>query len=371
MRILIPVFNFTSSGGSRVLSQFANYWIKAGHEVTFLCLTSSPSPYFPTAAEIKRFDLNGCIKGGKTDANLKNSIMIFLHLGIIVEQRAMIKALNELSCGYDIVLANHALTAWPVHFSNIKARKFYYIQAYEADYFLANKNLKSKLLAYYCGMSYGLNDLWKIVNSPTYYSYKRLQSSKFVTCGIDLSLYYPKEIEKINFSKAKIKFGVIGRPQIFKGTTYALEAYKLVRKRLGNKVELHIAFGSAEFANEELGIFISEPHGDSYLADYYREMDIVLAPGLSQYGAVHYPVIEAMACGTPIVTTYYLPANESNAWLVEPGNVDNLAATMMAILTNVELACQKRQLALQSITSFDWNVVSNKMLNYFQTSIQG
>ena len=62
MKILIPSFGFAKSGGFRVLSQFANYWIKLGHEVTFLCSSNSIEPYFPTDAEIIWFNDKGVVE---------------------------------------------------------------------------------------------------------------------------------------------------------------------------------------------------------------------------------------------------------------------------------------------------------------------
>jgi len=35
------------------------------------------------------------------------------------------------------------------------------------------------------------------------------------------------------------------------------------------------------------------PGNDTELADYYRSVDILIAPGTVQHGAPHYPVMEA------------------------------------------------------------------------------
>lgn len=367
MKILIPIFKFSNSGGSRVLSQFANYWIAQGHEVTFVCLQLSSPPYYPTQAQIMCYDINGHLN---STTSVKISPIVkclqFLHLGLVAEQRAMQRCITTLGSKYDVILATHALTAWPVHFAKVSSRKFYYIQAYETDYFMANGGLINRLLALYCAKTYALDDLEKIVNAPIYYSYKNLIADKFVACGLDLNSYYPKPLESITFDKDTIKIGAIGRLQIFKGTSYVLDAFKILRNKLGSKVELHLAFGNIELEDKENGVFIATPSGDQYLANYYREMDIIIAPGTSQYGAIHYPVIEAMACSTPIITTYYLPANECNAWLVAPHSISSIVDEVSLLINSPELAKKKASLALASIQSFEWNIVASKMLTFFQ-----
>jgi len=52
MRIIIPVLGFGRAGGNRVLSEFANEWVKQGCKVDFLCPDSSDEVYFPTSARV-------------------------------------------------------------------------------------------------------------------------------------------------------------------------------------------------------------------------------------------------------------------------------------------------------------------------------
>ncbi|WP_341479706.1 glycosyltransferase [Clostridium algidicarnis] len=67
------------------------------------------------------------------------------------------------------------------------------------------------------------------------------------------------------------------------------------------------------------------PDGDDNLADYYRNLDILVAPGHIQLGAIHYPVIEAMACNVPVITTGYYPANDENSFIVPVKRPDKIA----------------------------------------------
>ena len=128
MKIIIPlVGSFGKSGGFRVLSQLANHWIKDGHEVCFLSYINTDDPYFPTKAEILYYDNSGEIKEAKDQQHPKAI------LGMFSMRNALKKALNKLEA--DVVLASHCFTALPVKKSSIKAKKFYYVQAYEPDFF--------------------------------------------------------------------------------------------------------------------------------------------------------------------------------------------------------------------------------------------
>ena len=76
-------------------------------------------------------------------------------------------------------------------------------------------------------------------------------------------------------------------------------------------------FGSSDLINEKKKYFSFKPNCDSELADYYRSIDILIAPSFLQLGAYHYPVIEALACGTAVITAGYLPGNKYNSWILK------------------------------------------------------
>ena len=360
MRILIPILGFAKSGGFRVLSQFANYWSKSGHEVSFLCSSNSINPYFPTEAKIIWFnDKNEIVDTNKFEKKKP--------LNVFIKQIALYKVLSKYANEYDIVLANHSLTALPVNMAKIKAKKFYYVQAFEPDYYVSRKTLIGKFLYHYSNYTYKLKNLDIIVNAPVYYSYKSIEANKYVPCGLDLEVYYPKNINAINFEKETIKIGAIGRVESFKGTTFVIEAFTKIKqnKLFNKKMELYLAFADIKTENHESSIFVLTPKSDSELADFYRSMDIIIAPAIGQFGAIHYPVIESMACGTPIITTYFMPAHEGNAWLVSPQNSDSIISQIESIISNSKIVKEKAYHAIYDIQQFNWSIIANKMISYF------
>lgn len=353
MKVLIPLTNFGPQGGFRVLSELANHWIAMGHCVEFLAHKSSIAPYFPTVAKVSWFDNNG--KRVLTN-DLQYAKPLFRVLTIL---NALIRAIN--SAEYDVILANQSLTALPVFLSKKCSKKFYYIQAYEPEYYLGYSP-KIIFLRFLSRLSYNLG-LKHIVNSPLYFNYKEIKSERFVYPGIDFSIFKPQ----IKESKKQFVVGCVGRIEPFKGTLYVLEAFKKLRRN-NSDLMLHVAFGAKELESESDGIKVIQVSNDRELSSFYSSVDVIVAPGTVQLGAVHYPVIEAMACKTPVITTGYYPAADDNAWIVPIKDSDSIAVKIGQIMEDRSLAENKAEKAYLQVQELDWNIVSEKMLAYFENA---
>lgn len=354
MKIIIPLaVQFGSQGGYRVLSELANNWLKQGHEVIFLVYKNYDKPYFPTQAKIVKYNAYGELVKNDVTTNDKN------FLGTIQLRKALKKALDKLSA--DVVLATQCFTAAPVYKSKIQSKKFYYIQAYEPDFY-DKKNIKDFIYRKIAKRSY-LYPITKIVNSEMYFDYKEIKSDKVVYPGLDLDVFHQKK-DKLLFKK-KFIIGTIGRLEKIKGTSYILEAFEVLKKKYSNDIELHIAFGDKEWGNIE-GVKFFNPKGDKELSDFYRSIDIYICASTFQLQAIHYPVIESMSCKTSLVTTGYYPSNENNSYIVKVKNSEEIVAAVQHIINNPDVAEQKAQIALKEVKQFDWNEVSVKMINYFR-----
>ncbi len=355
MNIIIPVLGFGKGGGNRVLSMLANTWILQGHQVKFISYFRSQNPNFHTNAEIIWVDAYG----NRVDNNATNKKSIYvLFLQII----ALLNGLNKFAKEADIVMANQSYTSWPLYFAKISAKKFYYIQAYEYEYLehlKGPKHIITKFLSYY---SYYL-PLKRIVNSPIYYKFKNLKSNMYVPPGIDFNLFKPDLNKSYNYkNKSKITIGCVGRIEPYKGTGYVYDAFLELQKKLN--VELLVAFGSKDYAVDNIKNI--QPANDEELADFYRSLDILISPGTVQFFAAHYPVLEAMACGIPTVTTGYMPALNHNSWLVRPHNISSIITAVLEITNDVELVKQKVNIAVNDVKQYDWDIVSRQMISYFK-----
>jgi len=352
MKIIIPIYSFGKAGGFRVLSQLANQWIQDGHAVVFLSHVSSDIPYYPTQAEVLYFDNKGELHT-KNNTDYKAPL-----LGIFSLRRILKKVLDNISG--DIILANHSLTAQPVAKSRNIAKKFYYIQAYEPDFFRP-LTLKNRLLQYICKKSYRLG-LNMIVNSKMYYNYKEIKAEKYVPPGLDLTIFKEAKDTKSD----NIVIGTIGRVEKHKGTDYIVEAFKNLKSRDNLNIELIVAFGSKDLENID-GVKICKPDGDINLANFYNSIDVYICAQTIQLDAIHYPILESMACKVPVITTGYYPSSNLNAFLIPIEDVDSIEKMILRFLEcSKEDITKKTEIAYQDIKQFDWTIVSRQMLNYFE-----
>ncbi|MCC2591382.1 glycosyltransferase family 4 protein [Chryseobacterium sp. MFBS3-17] len=354
MKILIPlVGSFSKEGGWRVLSELANKWMDFNHEVIFLSHKKLKPPYYPTKARIIYYDNSGnVVTEGDEDYPAPIG-------GPFILRILLRKALNKLEA--DVVLATQHFTADPVAKSTIKAKKFYYVQAYEPDFYNSGP-LRYKIYKQIAKNSYkkGLNI---IVNAPMYKNYKEIISDKVVYPGLDMELFYSNS--KGITDREVFILGTIGRMEIFKGTHIILEAFSKLRLQLGSSIELHIAFGDENWSNID-GVTMHFPKGDRELAEYYRSLDCYVCAQYIQLDAVHYPIIESMACGVPVITTGYYPSNEYNSWQIEIKNVQSIVDKVMDLQSNKELVLEKVERGLHSIKEFEWSLLARKMINYFK-----
>ena len=99
---------------------------------------------------------------------------------------------------------------------------------------------------------------------------------------------------------------------------------------------------------------------DAQLAACYRGALALAFPSL--YEGFGLPVAEAMACGTPVLTTKATAlaetAGEGNALFVDPQSVDAIAAGLDRLASDAALRAQLRERGLARARTFSWDRVA-------------
>ncbi|MEI9578866.1 glycosyltransferase family 4 protein [Enterobacter asburiae] len=292
MKIIIPVLGFGRAGGERVLSKLATELMSCGHDVSFIAPDNKNEPYYETTASIIRSEVR------KSRFKLIRIISLYYNLW-----RKCIESKP------DVAIASFHLIAYLVAMLPIKrSGKFYYIQAYEVNF---SESKLGRLIAY---LTYHL-PLKKILNSPGLLPHKIDNSIGIVPAGLDLNVFRPKPADCTKNSHVSI--GVIGRKEKHKGTSEVVS----VLCSLGNKegIIVNIAVYLDEVDRERLisaGFKVNfvPITSDLELASFYRSNDVMIAVGLVEDGAFHYPCAESMACGCLVISNY-APLAETNSSL--------------------------------------------------------
>ena len=95
----------------------------------------------------------------------------------------------------------------------------------------------------------------------------------------------------------------------------------------------------------------------------YRELPVIINHAIalifpSQWEGFGLPILEAMACGTPVITSNVSSMPEvagDAAILVDPMNIDEMASAIESVMTDALLRQQLRDRGLKRANDFSWN----------------
>jgi glycosyltransferase involved in cell wall biosynthesis len=106
---------------------------------------------------------------------------------------------------------------------------------------------------------------------------------------------------------------------------------------------------------------------DEHLPELYRSALLFVYPSL--YEGFGLPVLEAMACGTPVITSNRasLPEVAGNAaLLVDPTRSEALAAAMLSIIGDGDLRQALRAKGLARARTFTWDAVAQQTIAIYR-----
>jgi glycosyltransferase involved in cell wall biosynthesis len=208
-------------------------------------------------------------------------------------------------------------------------------------------------------LSYRL-PLIKIANSSLYVDDRKVRAKNYVPPGIDLDIFHPKTSDPAKFKgENKIIIGCIGRKETPKGIVYLLDAYH----QLGTKFHLKAAYGNLPDISKNIDVTIDKPSNDIELANFYRSIDLLIAPGIVQHGSYHYPVMESIACGTPVLHTGYLPGSDLNSWQCESRSALSIKNKIEEFVkTDSHIIREKVNIGLADISKLSWHHVSKRFI---------
>jgi glycosyltransferase involved in cell wall biosynthesis len=314
---LVPSINLT--GGIRVIAIYAKLLAKKGHQVTVV----SPGP---RQARFKE-RLKTLIKNKGRGFNKKRTFNLAFFNCPLVKLKILgtfrpIQA-NDVPDGEIIIATFWSTAEWLADFPECKGKKIYFIQHYEAHPWLPVARVKA---------TYNL-PFKKIVVSPWIADMLRAshaQQADIVPNGVDTLQFTAPERDK----QKQPTYGLMYSERTFKGCQIAFDAYEKAKEVNPN---IHLLALGAQPPENTLPL----PEGTEYfcspeqeqLKAIYSRCDAWLFTSVTEGFGL--PILEAMACRTPVIGTKAGAAtmiiNNSNGFLVDINDVDAISAAILAI----------------------------------------
>lgn len=361
MKIAFALWGTLRTGGTSAIFNIADRLAKFGHEVIIISLGARNHTwykfdnniqfYYPE--ENKVLNLWAIYKKRRVNAiEVIDYTLRKRNSRINIERyKTLTNALNTYAVNYDAVIATMFETAFSVSRMNAgRHNNFYFIQHFESVSFNDIYSQKRVHETYFFPFSWIVNSTWA--------NMKLLEltgkTGKVVTPGIDTLVYYPRQVYKDKTNKVIVS---LGKSMDIKGLKYLFDALVKISKKISNiKLILYGVEPTLKRVSPVPTEYIVSP-SDDQLAELYSVADVVVTPSL--YESSPLPPLEAMACGSPVVTTRFGTEDYcfdgENSLVVPPQDPDALAHAIIRILSDSSLANKLSENGLISSKLHSWD----------------
>jgi glycosyltransferase involved in cell wall biosynthesis len=358
MKITFVTPNPDLSGGIRIIALYANKLKQRGHEVSIVCTPPCPPTWVEQTKSILKG--RGAIRTPSRSPShfdaLEFSYLVKSHYGP-VEDRDVPDA--------DVVIATWWETAeWVANLSASKGTKVYLLQHYELFDYLPKERVKATwTLPFY-----------KIVVAPWLADIAVTEyGSQYVSCvpnGINLQQFTAPPRTK----QARPTVGFMYSPISWKGTDISLEAFKLASKQNPDLQLVGFGYSSPQpdLPLPEGAIYHQVPPQHK-LKDIYASCDAWLFS--SRWEGFGLPILEAMACRTPVIGTPVGAAPDLLAdgagILVNPEDPEDIARAIHRLCQLPQAEWQwMSEKAYRKALEYDCEVTTDLFENALQEAIQ-
>jgi len=159
----------------------------------------------------------------------------------------------------------------------------------------------------------------------------------------------------------------MGKDIYWKGFDDALKAMEIVYRKEINVKWMVYGVNKPDKTNKQAPYEFVESPSDLELAKLYSRANVVIVP--SWYESFPLPPLEAMACGTPVVTTKYgtedYVIDGQNALVVEPRNPSKMAKAILRIFHDNQLSETLIKNGLATPQKHNWEITAEKVERYF------
>ncbi|MEG4118338.1 glycosyltransferase family 4 protein [Microcoleus sp. N9_B4] len=339
MKITFVLPTLSLTGGIRVISIFAELLRKRGHSVFVISL---PRPQPSMRQQVKSL-----LRGRGWISPPENEPSFFDNLGVEHKMTDRWRPVEDKDVpDADVVVATWWETAeWVAKLSPSKGAKAYFIQHHEIFDYLPQGRVEATWML---PMHKITISEWLVELARTKYGDRQVS---LAPPTVDTKQFYACPRNKQSVPTVGLMYSTI----YWKGTDIALKAFSLAAENIPN-LRL-VAFGtgapSSELPLPANAEYVIQPDQDK-IKDYYSKCDAWLLASRSEGFGL--PIIEAMACRTPVISTPAGAAPEilsgGTGILVRPEDPEEMAKA-------IESICQLRNSKWQAMSEAAYAKVNN------------
>ena len=303
MRIAIPLLSLGSYGGVRKIIEISNY-LAEKNEVWVLYPKGRGETPFKISPKVKLVE-------GPFKNRLLHLIysVAFLNLG-----------------GFDVIVYNFFPTAYLSFFVNVRA--VYFVQDVEYRFY------DNALLALLAFLTY-LLPIKKITYNPAIS--EAVGCDALISPGVEKGTFRPMKVER-----ERLKVMYVPRKERRKGFDVFLDALRVLKER-GVKFSVLLVGGTQAYDEKikSLGVELEHiyPKDDLELARAYNSVGVFVLS--SKVEGLGFPVLEALACGTPVVATRSDGARVWGNWVILAENAEGIANGIKEIFENFDFHLER------------------------------
>ena len=123
--------------------------------------------------------------------------------------------------------------------------------------------------------------------------------------------------------------------------------------------------------NLEPNVSFLAPVSDELMPQLYAAADLLVMPSFMEGFGL--PVVEAMACGTPVVCSRAASLPEvagDAAQYFDPSSIEDLTAAMQGVLESRDLSCSLRRKGLEQASRFSWEESARRHCQVYRELLQ-
>lgn len=363
MRISYLLFEFGKTGGPIVLYNFMDNLVKRGHEVYAVL----PDKRIKWEVGIWKELLENETPNSKENSNSR-LFNIFYSLKTAISQKKadifnvdhdknVLKGILNNWIESDVTISTFCLTAYIAYYLSDKTVPVYHMQHFEEIFYQTKKERLVARNTYFLPIIKLANSSWL----KNILQKKFGQSSYLLNPGIDLSLFkVHKDIhEKYKPKKEWTIISYFDETREWKGFKDAVLAMRIAMDYFDKKdIKLKWKVFGIYPPFKEYDVpfeYVGRVFGDD-LAKLYSQSDITLLT--SWYESFPLPPIEAMACGSLVITTRYgsedYVFNNKNGLVCMPRKESDIASKIIYAIENPDKCLEMVGNGLDTVQNYNW-----------------